>query len=93
MLNLGLAGYNKRYLYCGCGALGDMHDSRMLCSTSLYEKIILGNTITACVMLHNLCISVRDPCLPRWRLQVKHLGLIKKACEGKKDQNDSLLNQ
>ena len=39
MSNLGLAGY----LYCGFGAPGSMHDSRMLRSTSLYEKIISGN--------------------------------------------------
>ena len=45
--------------------------------------------IMACVMLHNLCISVRDLCLPRWQLQVKQLGLIRKACEGKEDKNAS----
>ena len=40
-----------------------------------------------------LSISVRNPCLPRWRLQVKQLGLIRKACERKEDKNASELNQ
>ena len=45
MSNLGLIGYNKRFLYCGVGAPGSTHDSRMLRSISLYEKIISGNII------------------------------------------------
>ena len=43
----------------------------------------LKYVIMACVMMHNLCISVQDPCLPSWRLQVKQLLLIRKACERK----------
>ena len=31
----------------------------------------------SCMMLHNLCISVNDPCEPQWRLEVKQLSLIK----------------
>ena len=49
--------------------------------------------IMACVMLHNLCISVRNPCLPRWRLQVKQLGLMRKACERREDKNASESNR
>ena len=46
MSNLGLIGYNKRFLYyCGIAAPESTHDSRMLRSTSLYEKIISGNII------------------------------------------------
>ena len=45
MSNLGLVGYNKRFLYCSVGAPGSTHDSRMLRTTSLYEKIISGNII------------------------------------------------
>ena len=45
MSNLGLVGYNKRFLHWGVGAPGSMHGSRMLRSTSLYEKIISGNII------------------------------------------------
>ena len=45
MSNLGLVRYNKRLLHCDAGTPGSTHDSRMLCSTSLYEKIISGNII------------------------------------------------
>ena len=38
----------------------------------------LKYVIMSCIMLHNLCISVNDPCEPQWRLEVKELGLIKK---------------
>ena len=38
----------------------------------------LKYVIMACIMLHNLCISRNDPCEPRWRLEIKHLGLIRK---------------
>ena len=47
----------------------------------------LKYVIIACVMLHNFCISVRDPCLPCWRLQ------LKQACKRKEDkENASELN-
>ena len=39
----------------------------------------LKYVIMSCMMLHNLCISVNDPCEPRWCLEVKELGLIKKT--------------
>ena len=45
MSNLGLVWCNKKFLYCGVGAPGSAHDSRMLRSTSLYEKIISGSII------------------------------------------------
>ena len=53
----------------------------------------LKYVIMACVMLHNLCISVRDPHLRCWRLQVKQLDLIRKARERKGDKNASELNR
>ena len=37
----------------------------------------LKYVILSCMMLHNLCISVNDPCEPQWRLEVKQLSLIK----------------
>ena len=37
----------------------------------------LKYVIMSC-MLQNLCISVNDPCEPRWCLEVKELVLIKK---------------
>ena len=33
--------------------------------------------ILACVLLPYICLKVNDPCLPRWKLEVKHLDLIK----------------
>ena len=45
MSNLRLVWCNKKFLYYGVGAPGSTHDSRMLRSTSLYEKIISGNII------------------------------------------------
>ena len=53
----------------------------------------LKYVIMACAMLHNLCISARDPYLPRWQLQVKQLGVIKKPCERKEDKYASELNR
>ena len=37
------------------------------------------------VMLHNLCIEVNDPCLPRWRLHVKDISLIREQVEKRED--------
>ena len=28
-----------------------------------------------CILLHNLCIAMKDPCKPRWRLSVQKLQL------------------
>ena len=28
-----------------------------------------------CILLHNLCIAMKDPCKPRWRLRVQELQL------------------
>ena len=28
-----------------------------------------------CILLHNLCIAMKDPCKPRWRLSVQELQL------------------
>ena len=37
------------------------------------------------VMLHNLCIDVNDPCLPRCRLHVKNTSLIRGQLEKRED--------
>ena len=42
---MGLVRCNKKFFCCGVGAPGSTHDSRMLRSTSLYEKTISGNII------------------------------------------------
>ena len=174
MSNMGLVGYNKRFLYSAVGAPGSSHDARMLKSTRLYQEILNGGVIPncmmqldgfgevplvtigdsafprhpwllkgyneetkdpkqrwfnkkfcsarvvtencygmlkgrfrilykkteckmfnlkyiimACIMLHNLCISVNDPCEPRWRLKVGQLNLMRKPTLRKEDNNSS----
>ena len=37
------------------------------------------------VMLHNLCIDVNDPCLPRCHLHVKNTSLIRGQVEKRED--------
>lgn len=34
--------------------------------------------IMACILLHNICIARKDPCKPRWRLNVNRLHLIRR---------------
>ena len=45
MTNLGLIGYNKRFLYAAVGAPGSTHDARLLKDSSIYSDIINGNVI------------------------------------------------
>lgn len=47
----------------------------------------------ACIALHNLCISVSDPCKPRWKLKVKDLGLMKKHLIRNENTKESNLNR
>ena len=42
----------------------------------------------SCIMLHNLYISVNDPCQPQWRLEAKELGLIKKDFTGTENKEE-----
>ena len=51
---------------------------RILYKQTEYRMYSLKFVIMSCIMLHNLCISVNDPCEPRWCLEVEELGLIKK---------------
>ena len=44
---------------------------RILYKKTEYRLFNLKYIATASIMLHNLCIDVNDPCLPRWRLHVK----------------------
>ena len=39
----------------------------------------LKYVIMSCIMVHNLCIFINDPCEPRRQLEVRELGLIKKT--------------
>ena len=45
MSNLGLASYNKKFLYCAVGAPGSTHDARMLCNSTIFQKIVTGHAI------------------------------------------------
>ena len=45
MTNLGLIGYNKRFLYTAVGAPGSTHDARLLNESFIYSDIINGNVI------------------------------------------------
>ena len=52
----------------------------------------LKYVIMACIMLHNLCISLNDPCEHRRRLEVRQLGLIKKQFSRSENKDESDLN-
>ena len=47
----------------------------------------------ASAILHNLCIDVNDPCLPRWRLHVKNISLIREQVEKREYINFSDANR
>ena len=53
----------------------------------------LKYVIMSCVMLHNLCISVNDPCQPQWHVEVKELGLIKKDFIHTDNKGEANLNR
>ena len=49
---------------------------RILYKKTEIRKFNLKYVIMSCIMLHNLCLEIDDPCKPRWRLNVKKLRLI-----------------
>ena len=51
--------------------------------------------IMACINLHNFCIETKDPCNPRWILEVKELDLHEKETvrEGNKNEADLVRNR
>ena len=46
----------------------------------------------ACIVLHNLCIELADPCQPRWKLEVQQLALIRNQLHREEDMKESALN-
>ena len=71
-----------------CVKMGIWHVKRRF--RILYKKtecrlFNLKYIVMASVMLHNLCIDVNDPCLPRWRLHVKNISLIIEQVEKRED--------
>ena len=49
--------------------------------------------ITACILLHNLCIELSDPCQPRWRFEVGEFSLMPKQTGRIEDTAASELNR
>ena len=45
MTNLGLAGYNKMFLYAAVGAPGSTCDARLLKESSTFQKILKGDVL------------------------------------------------
>ena len=45
MTNLGLVGFNKRFLYAAVGAPGSTHDARLLKESSIYTAILNGDVM------------------------------------------------
>ena len=65
---------------------------RILYKQSEMRKHNLKYVIMACIMLHNLCIHLNDPCEPRWILSVAQLGLHEKDIlrqESKKESSQT----
>ena len=46
----------------------------------------------ASIALHNLCIEISDPCLPRWRPEVHDLNLTRKILRRAEDMRECKLN-
>ena len=42
-----------------------------------------------CILLHNLCIAVKDPCKPRWRLSVQELQLDDSIFDRQENKKES----
>ena len=49
--------------------------------------------IMACILLHNLCIDLNDPCQPRWKCEVRDLTLTPKQTVRREDTVASELNR
>ena len=47
----------------------------------------------ACIMLHNLCIELNDPCKPRWKLDIQNIDLIEKSVMQDEDNQELNLNR
>ena len=45
MKNLGLVGYNERFLYAAVGAPSSTHDARLLKESSVFHKILKGDVL------------------------------------------------
>ena len=65
---------------------------RILYKTVEVKKHNVKYVIMSCIMLHNLCIEMNDPCNPRWILKVKELGMKNKWTSRGEDRTASMQN-
>ena len=91
MTNMGLVGYNKRFLYAGIGAPGSTHDARLLRNTSIYEDMINGGAIPQRSLLLGdfgdiPLVTIGDSAFPRYA------WLIKGYNESSKDPQQRYFN-
>ena len=61
----------------------------------IYKKIEIRKhnlkfVVMACIMLHNLCIHIDDPCNPRWQLDVTELFLNDKNIQRSENKEESI---
>ena len=73
MTNLGLIGYNKRFLYAAVGAPGSTHDARLLKEPSIYSDIINGNVIPDRVVQldRTPLVTIGDSAFPQFAWLIK----------------------
>ena len=48
---------------------------RLIYKEAEMKKFNLKYVVMSCIMLHNLCIELHDPCEPRWKLEVEEMEL------------------
>ena len=63
----------------------------------IYKKIEIRKhnlkyVVMVCIMLHNLCIHIDDPCNPRWQLDVTELSLNDKNIQRSENKKESIDN-
>ena len=66
---------------------------RILYKKTECQLFNLKYIVMASLILHNLCIDVKDSCLPPWRLHVKNISLIRDQVEKREDINLSDANR
>ena len=76
MTNLGLVGYNKRFLYAAVGAPVSTHDTRLLKVSLIFHKVLKGDVLPGRVIsLGDLgyvsLVTVGDRAFPRFSWLIK----------------------
>ena len=87
-----LTGYNEETRVVTEYAYGMLKGRcRILYKKTEYRLFNLKYIIMAFIIPHNLCISLNDPCEPRWRLAVQEVGLINKEVSPRGNKHLSVL--